>query len=210
MQLVARTERTDPPEATPALEAAALAVVALLAHPGAAEGGEWHAEVTRWLSGRIRKLGRRARGTAWERVQHLPGVTIRHRGAEVRAFVPGPTDAVPADIYRLQLQGFELEDRHRATGPLEPHDREVVIARNPAVEISLGKALAQVGHASNLAWLTMDPDRRREWAVSGFPLRVVHPPAAPFSTVEASPVRVVDAGFTELDAPALTCVARWD
>ena len=210
MQLVARIEKSSPPDATAMLECAAMSVVALLAHPRSGVDGDWHGEVERWLAGRIRKLARRARGVEWRRVQELPGVTVRHHGAEVRAFVPGPTDAVAPDLYKLQLQGFDLDDPHRATGPLAPDLREVVIARSPHVEISLGKAAAQVGHASNFAWLGMAPERRREWAVSGFPLRVVHPPPAAFDAVEAAAaVRVVDAGFTELDGPALTCVASW-
>lgn len=210
LQLVARIEKAERPSATAVLECAAMAVVALLAHPEAGPGGEWHDEVERWLSGSIRKLARRARGVEWERARHLRGVTVRHHGAEVRAFVPGPTGTAAPELRKLQLQGFDLDDPDRAAGPLRADRHEVVIAVNPDVEISLGKTAAQVGHAANLAWLEMPEDRRREWAVSGFPLRVLHPARAEFAPFEAAAaVRVVDAGFTELDGPTLTCSATW-
>ena len=67
--------------------------------------GEWHDEVQRWLDGRIRKVARRARGSKWDAAAALPGVTVVHHGASVRAFVPGPTDAVPPQIAKLQVAG---------------------------------------------------------------------------------------------------------
>jgi len=36
-------------------------------------------------------------------------VTVVHAGAQVRAFVPGPTDAVPPQIGKLQVAGLGLE-----------------------------------------------------------------------------------------------------
>ncbi|HEY5049813.1 MAG TPA: hypothetical protein VII50_02855 [Acidothermaceae bacterium] len=36
-------------------------------------------------------------------------MTVVHAGAQVRAFVPGPTDAVPPQIGKLQVAGLGLE-----------------------------------------------------------------------------------------------------
>src|SRR5271170_622781 len=109
MQLVARVEKTLPPTHVAVCEAAGAAVVQLLADARSQPGGEWFAAVQRWEAGRIRKLARKARGSQWERVQALAGLSVAHDGAEVRAFVPSPIDSVPVEISRLQLQGFDLE-----------------------------------------------------------------------------------------------------
>src|ERR1035441_8707111 len=63
----------------------ATAVVQLLDDPRSVDG-EWHDEVQRWLDGRIRKVARRARGSKWDAAAELPGVTVSHAGAQVRAF----------------------------------------------------------------------------------------------------------------------------
>lgn len=210
MQLVVHIDKTSPPSATAVLEAAAIAAASVLAHPEAQPGGLWYSQVQRWLQGRIRKIVRRANGTAWGRACNLPGVTVARRSAEVRAYVPGPTDQVPRELARLQVQGLNLADPDRSTGPIVPSRDELVIAMNPAVTMSVGKAAAQAAHASNAAYLVMHPGLRDRWVASGFPLRVLHPGPANFGQLSANtPVRIVDAGFTELDGPTLTCVAVW-
>jgi len=210
MQLVVHIDKTSPPSATAVLEAAAIATASVLAHPDAQPEGIWYSQVQRWMQGRIRKLVRRANGAAWDRACTLPGVTVTHRGAEVRAFVPGPTDQVPRELARLQMQGLDLVDPDRSVDPLAPNGNELVVAMSPAVVISVGKAAAQAAHASNVAYLTMHSRQRDRWAASGFPLRVLHPESADFEqfSVTAS-IHIVDAGFTELDEPTLTCAASW-
>ena len=88
MQLVAHIEKSAPSARTAVLEAAATAVVRLLADERAQRGGDWFEAVEWWTDGRIRKHCRRARGAKWARVADLPGVTAEvsgGRGAGVRA-----------------------------------------------------------------------------------------------------------------------------
>jgi len=211
MQIVIQVERSSPPSTTAACEAAGIAAVSLL--DGAEDRG-WQPEVDRWLDGRIRKIVRRARGAAWRRVGDLPGVTVEHRGATVRALVPGPTDEVPDTVAKLQVEGLVLADPDRC----ESVDFEVgaprfvTVAMNPRwpLDEHPGKAAAQVAHAAQLAAAGMTGDFYDEWRAGGFDLRVVWPPEPTWLDLEReAPVVVTDAGFTVVDPGARTCLARW-
>ncbi|MEV0149857.1 MULTISPECIES: peptidyl-tRNA hydrolase [unclassified Nonomuraea] len=200
LPLVVRIERAAPPERTDALEAAAMAVLSLLDDPG-----EWTDELHAWQStGRIRKVVRRARGAEWRRAEALPGRTVEHRTAEVRVHPPVPLDAWPRDLARLQVSGTELTD----TRDLEPAEPPVLWA-NPALSMSAGKAMAQAGHAAQLAWWASGPAERDAWRARG--LTVSARTAAPddFASLVAAGLPVVrDAGFTEIAPGSCTFVAE--
>ncbi|HXV92147.1 MAG TPA: peptidyl-tRNA hydrolase [Pseudonocardia sp.] len=200
MPLVLRLEKPPPPR-TPVLDAAAAAALAVCLDPRAAPGGEWHEAVSAWVAGRIRKIARRARGAHWEAVQELPGVTVEVGPAQVRALLPGPVDEVPRTVSRLQIGGTDLEPDE----PGDPPPGAVVIALNPAVAMTVGKAAAQVGHASML-WAAV----RGPVAVPRFAVRSVD--AARWERLCAAverdeAVAVRDAGFTEVDPGTITCIA---
>ena len=144
LPLVVRVERAAPPERTDALEAAALAVLALLTDPRATGDGEWAAPVAAWTDARIRKVVRRARGAEWRRAEALDGLTVAHRTAEVRVFPPVPLDGRPRDLARLQVSGTDLDDPER---PAPPDPGVPVLWLTPELELTAGKAMAQVGHA---------------------------------------------------------------
>ncbi|HET6793866.1 MAG TPA: aminoacyl-tRNA hydrolase [Acidimicrobiales bacterium] len=212
MQMVARVDKEEPPALAGLLEAAGAAVVTLLADGRSDGDGPWADEVDRWLSGRIRKVVRRARGSAWERVQEVPGVTVERRGAEVRALVPGPTDAVPAEVRKLQLSGFVTSD-DELPSMLSPPRRwpGLVVAVNPGLELSPGKLAAQVAHATNLAWMQMGRRRLDAWEESGFVIAVCRPDERRWRAfVTGAPVVVADAGFTEVAPGTQTTAAYWD
>lgn len=145
MPVILRLER-PPPARTAVLEAAAAAVLAVCLDPRAGPGGEWHQAVATWVAGRIRKIVRRARGAHWEAVQKLPGVTREVDGAQVRALLPGSVDDVAKAVSRLQIGGTDLEP----DAPGGPPPGTPVIWVNAALGTTVGKAAAQVGHASML------------------------------------------------------------
>lgn len=209
LQLVARMERQDPPTRAAVCRAAAVATVALLADERSAGDGPWAAAVARWEEGRIRKHVRRARGAAWERVQALPGVTVSVDGAEVRALVPGPTDRIPKDVARLQLDGTEPEPGEPGPGA-PPAPGTLVIAVCPEPFLPMGKAAAAAGHAAQLAWRRLDPAGRATWATAGFPVVVEHPnPEGWERLVATAPVVVRDGGFTVVAPGTTTAVSSW-
>ena len=200
MPVILRLER--PPAArTPVLEAAAAAALAVCLDARAAPGGEWHDAIATWVAARIRKIARRARGAHWDAVAQLPGITWEVAGAQVRALLPGSVEDVPKIVSRLQIEGTDLE----LDEPGPPPPGTSVIWVNAALQLSVGKAAAQVGHASMLfaaeceltevpAFAVRSADRDR-WS------RLCE-------TVRAgAAVAVRDAGFTEVAPGTITCIA---
>lgn len=211
MQLVVRVERAAPPGESAACAAAARAVVGVLGDDRAGPGGPWEPMIARWLRGRIRKVARRARAHAWEAAQQLDGVTARVGGAEVRAFVPGPTDAVPLALSRLQIRGLVLDDpdRREEAGSTDGQG-DLVIALAPLDGYTSGKKVAAAGHAAQLALAAMGEDRARLWAGDDHPVTILHPSKRRWGDLLATvPVVVADAGFTEVDPGTVTAIAWW-
>ncbi|WP_344864602.1 aminoacyl-tRNA hydrolase [Planomonospora alba] len=205
LPLVVRIERSAPPERTDALEAAALAVLALLGDPRAADGGEWAEAVRGWERRRIRKVVRRARGAEWRRVLDLPGTTVAHGTAEVRVHPPVPLDDWPRDLSRLQVSGTDLAD---SAEPGPPGEGGAVLWINPHLRMSAGKAMAQAGHAAQFAWWGADGGVREEWRERGFALAVRTADPASWDALAAGDLPVVrDAGFTEIEPGSCTVVA---
>lgn len=226
MPMVLRLERANPPRRTPLLQAAAAAALAVSLDPRCKPGGEWHEPMLRWTSGRIRKVARRARGAHWEAVQSLPGHTVEVDGAEVRAFVPMPVADTPKVLTRLQISGSELD----ADSPGAPAVDAPVLWLNPAAPMSVGKAAAQVGHATMIMaaqWygeaLIREDGRAaelQEWAAAGYRCSVriadaatwrrLHPGDDPEGVWRRHRVIAVrDAGFTEVDPGTVTVLGQW-
>jgi peptidyl-tRNA hydrolase len=231
LPLVVRVERTAAPTHAAAVHAAALSVVAVLTRPEAApasdaddlgEGtgeGPWQAALARWSEGWIRKVVRRARGSRWLEVDELPGVTVSVAGADVRALIPHPVAEPPPALARLQIAGLDLprspETADETAATAEPGDDSTVltIAIAPGLELTTGKACAQVGHAAQLALLQLDRSTVLAWAAAGHPLRVVDATDDDWRRLLAAgagAVLVHDGGFTEVAPGTLTCAATFD
>jgi peptidyl-tRNA hydrolase len=137
-------------------------------------------------------------------VQELPGVTVEVDGAQARALLPGPVDEVPKVVSRLQIGGTDLPDD--APGP--PARGVPVIWVNGALGMTVGKAAAQVGHASML-----DAAARGLHAVPPYAVRAAAPEhwAQLCRAVErGEAVAVRDAGFTEVAPGTITAITTPD
>jgi peptidyl-tRNA hydrolase len=201
---VIRVERAEPPGRTDALEAAARAVLTFLTDPRTVDG-EWSERAREWQDGRIRKVVRRARGAGWTRALALPGITITHGTAELRVYPPVPVDDWPPDLARLQVAGTELTDE---MPPPDPKPAEPVLWFNPNLDMTAGKAMAQAGHAAQLAWWRLPDPARDAWQADDFELAARTAPASRWTALVASGLPVVrDAGFTEVEPGACTVVA---
>ena len=204
LQVVLRVERDPRPTATAACEAAASAVAAVVA------AGEWTDLVERWRPA-PRKVVRRARGVAWERCLLLDGVSVSHGGASVRAFPPGPVDALPPELARLQVGGTDLDDPDRRHDlALDAGWAGVLVAVTPHVAMTAGKMAAQCGHATQRALEEMTPARAAAWEAAGFAVTVRFPDAPTWRALQrVAPVEICDAGHTEIPPGTPTVLAAW-
>jgi peptidyl-tRNA hydrolase len=205
LPLVVRIERAAPPARTDALETAARAVLVMLSDERSAGDGEWAQAVRDWQDARIRKVVRRARGAEWRRAEGLPGVTVTSKSAEVRVFPPVPLDGWPRELVKLQVSGTDLDDPQPpvAADPVAP-----VLWLNPELDMSAGKAMAQAGHAAQLAWWELSEEERDAWRATGFALAVRTADPGRWSALTTGTLPVVrDAGFTEIAPGSCTVVA---
>jgi peptidyl-tRNA hydrolase len=206
LPLVIRLERDAPPTRTAALETAARAVLIILADERSLGEGEWADAVRAWQDARIRKVVRRARGSEWRRAETLPGITVTGDGAEVRVYPPVPLDGWPKELAKLQVSGTELDDPRP---PADPLPGLPVLWLNPDVPMTAGKAMAQAGHAAQLAWWDLTDAERAQWAAAGFPLAVRTADPVHWKTLEGAGLPTVrDAGFTEVAPGSMTAIAE--
>ncbi len=211
MPIVLHLPKGEPPARTPLLEAAARAVAAVCLDERVAPGGQWHEPYAAWLDARMRKIARRARGAQWRAACEVPGVTVEVDGCEARAFVPGPVDDVDPRLGRLQIGGTDLDpDR-----PESPEAGVPVVWIDGALEMSVGKAAAQVGHGVMMLIAAMSRPRLEEWMGSGYPVavRVADPGrwrelSAAVASAKPGVAAVVDAGYTEVAPGSLTVIAE--
>lgn len=211
LPMVVRAEKDPAPDHLDTLEAAARAVVLLLADPRCAPGGDWHAPLARWADGRIRKVSRRARGAKWTQAAQAAQVVVEHASAAVAVLLPTPAAAPPAAVAKLQVSGLELDTAATDRPVLDSRSLRVFLA--PQVTMSTGKASAQVGHAAQLALLTLPRKDVLAFLAAGAPIRVdvARPSAwAALTAPGRHDVAVVaDAGFTEVAPGTVTCLATF-
>ncbi|WP_293822349.1 aminoacyl-tRNA hydrolase [uncultured Corynebacterium sp.] len=202
MQIALNLPKQESPARTEVLEAAARAVVAVCLDERAGENGAFAQALGQWYGHRIRKIARRARNKAWRDVQNLPGVTVADRA---RAFAPSAVGEVDPLIAKLQIGHTDLAYDE----PGAPLGDVPVIYVDRSLDMSAGKAAAQVGHGSMMLAAAMSVDEARDWAETGFELSVREVSGIDFRTACAQDgaVVIVDAGFTEIAPDSATVCA---
>ncbi len=208
MPLVLYLPKAQPPPRSSLLEAAAAATVALCLDERSGPGGEWELRLRAWTAGRIRKVARRARGSHWEAAEQVEGMTVGVGETVARALVPGRVGDLSSRITRLQIGGTDLV--HDDPGP--PGDGVPVLWIDSALEMTVGKAAAQVGHAAMMLAGVMTAEQCEDWASDGFQCSVRDANPVQWQRVRSqvdgvSAVAVRDAGYTEVAAGSMTVVA---
>lgn len=158
----------------------------------------WHAES-------FRKIAVRAHKARWRKLQTVSGLVVSEQDVQLRALVPMRKSQRSRPVLDAQAMTLELDAPTQAPD----HARTALLALNPAVTMSSGKAMAQVGHAAMMLHAAMDDDARAQWAADSHRLQVVVPSAQTWQRALEHPASwgVRDAGLTEVQAGTLTVVA---
>ncbi len=227
MQLVLRMERAEPPSWHRAVALAAGGAAAICLDERAGPGGEWHDAVAQYVRGHIRKVTRRARGAHWAAAQDLPGVAAADAGTQVRVLVPGLAAELDPRISRLQVGGTDVPVDEPPADPGPGPDGTLGLWLPVDIPMTVGKAMAQAGHAGMICAALLSRDgsvgraRLTRWRDRGYPVGVHRVAAAEWVDL-GRPVRqdqgrawtdrhllaVRDAGFTEVAPGTITVIAR--
>jgi len=160
--------------------------------------------VATWMSGRIRKIVKRARNSAWDKTANtaVPFVEAEYNSSKVRVFAPVRLSEQPAELKKLQVTGLQSEDLTERT---ELPDAYLAVSVPESLNMSTGKLVAQVGHAVQLFFMYANDAKVQAWVESGLAVTVKKVSKMP-QEEEADAV-VHDAGFTEVPAGSLTATA---
>lgn len=157
-----------------------------------------------WMEGRIRKIVKRAKNSAWVKTQEtdIPYTEASYGSATVRVFSPIPLSTQPPALKKLQVTGLQAEDIEPAV--LE-QESSLHIFVDDSLHMSTGKLVAQVGHAVQLFLMYAHEAKVASWRETGQLIRVTKEQTMPNeSEVD---VFVRDAGFTEVPAGSVTAAA---
>lgn len=164
------------------------------------------ARVKEWTDGRIRKIVKRARGSAWDKASALEAAHFvgYYKGAEVLVFAPMRISEQPKELKKLQVTGL---NSHDFSSMEVDENNHLLVQVNDSLNMSTGKVVAQVGHAVQLFLTFGNTDEIRSWSNSGFHLKVVR--AENLNESTATGIIVHDAGFTEVPSGSLTATANY-
>lgn len=231
MVVLDRFSHTDPdvpdrPGEDDAMLAASLALQHMLSL--CATDGRVDRRVRAWCSSRIRKVVKRAHGAKWEKAlrlafgddgsradaimadseKSLPGaVLVRDFGptmASVLVLAPMRVSEQPPALRKLQVSGLVLD---KTIWKVPPAGLRLRVLLDDGVEMSTGKAIAQVGHATQVAFREFSDEQYAAWAERGFPVDVSWGDVEGACLASPPDVVITDAGFTEVKPGTRTCAA---
>ncbi|WP_091533347.1 peptidyl-tRNA hydrolase [Microlunatus soli] len=220
MQLILRMERDRTPSWHAALRLAASGAARICLDPRVGTDPDWTEAITAYAGGHIRKVTRRGRGAPWAATADLPGVTLADGDTEVRVLLPGLVDELDKRVAKLQVGGTDAPVDEPPTFDPPAGTLRVWIPPEPAM--TLGKTMAQAGHAGMIAaaLLSADsPELLRRWADAECPVDVRRADGHRWQQLQSAVadagrawaqdglLAVRDAGFTEIAPGTITVIA---
>jgi len=198
MPIVIRLERDAHVSHEDALLSTAYAIAKYFLSPLIDKGNVWHEPTQKWMQSRIRKVAKRARASAFDKVQEMDNISYSHNDTTVLVFPPVLSTKQPPEIYKLQAQGLDLPKEGFETNL----DADILVAYNPDVAMSTGKTMAQIAHAVQMSIMQASRECIEKWEQETPVISL-----APFSLLDEWDVKVQDAGLTEVPPGTLTAVA---
>ena len=220
MQLILRMERNRTPSWHAALRLAASGAARICLDDRVRTDPDWRAAISAYARGHIRKVTRRGRGAQWEATADLPQLTVQDGETEVRVMLPGLVSELDKRVSKLQVGGTDAPvDEPPAA---EPDELTLQVWVPPEPVMTLGKTMAQTGHAGMIAaaLLADDHDALQRWNDAGCPSDVRRASRDQWQSLTerlADPLggwqqdrllAVRDAGFTEIAPGTVTVIAR--
>lgn len=174
----------------------------------AIEPGTERAEAySRWMDGRIRKILRRAKNSAWEAVQAEDGETYEVDGVTIRVMTPSAMDAIPRAVSKCQVSNLAtIEDKVATHGALSPF---LKIYTNRSLNMSAPKAAVAAAHVAQLMAMKLTEEDYDAWKTASFPLTVSSLGEITDFIESVSSVAVHDAGLTEVIPGSITAIGIW-
>ena len=192
MYLVVR--RSRPTDETSLVAAAAQVTVSCYVHYRSKVAGRLFDE---WLQGVYAKVVLQAGDADWQRLDNIPQVGGEH----VRALPPMRRDERESFLRRLRLYSPPSLE----VGPSTTPEWGIALVINAALDMSLGKTMAQAAHAALRSHLQYP---NTGWLGRGQPLGIYQASGQRWQGLKRRPhIAICDAGRTELTPGSETVLA---
>lgn len=154
-----------------------------------------------WLQGRIRKLVKRGRGSAFEKAKNvIPIFSEIHEPEHVLALTPMRVSEVPVEVRKLQLTGLTTE--HTSTTQ-QDRSNMLHVEVNHNLQMSASKIAVQVAHVVQLFVMFGDEKDVKSFLNNACKIQVSYKDLKP----DPDLIQIFDAGFTEIPSGSLTAQA---
>lgn len=165
------------------------------------------ASINSWMKGRIRKVVRRAKNIAWDKVQDVDGLSYADDKVSLRVMTPTDMESIPVSVRKTQVSGMQTVDNELSF--VSDPDPLFTIFLNRSLNMSPPKAAVAAAHAAHLMLMKLTPSDYEKWKSSGFAMKVTTLYSLDSPFVEFMSVAIHDGGLTEVTPGSVTAMGMW-